>query len=68
VAFITDKEELKPGLILFRRTDVAHDNWYCRVKLPTLASRCDRLPFRPGCATNGPSARSRFQTFPPGSK
>jgi integrase len=34
VAFITDKEELKPGLILFRRTDVAHDNWYCRVKLP----------------------------------
>ena len=34
MAFITDKEELKPGLILFRRTDVAHDNWYCRVKLP----------------------------------
>jgi integrase len=34
VAFITDKEELKPGLIIFRRADVEHDNWYCRVKLP----------------------------------
>ncbi|MDF7776050.1 site-specific integrase [Sphingomonas sp. AOB5] len=33
-AFITDKEELKPGLIIFRRTDVQHRNWYCRVKLP----------------------------------
>lgn len=32
--FITDKEELKPGLILFRRTDVKHHNWYCRVKVP----------------------------------
>jgi integrase len=34
MAFITDKEELKPGLIIFRRADVEHDNWYCRVKLP----------------------------------
>lgn len=34
MAFITDKEELKPGLIIFRRTDVAHRNWYCRIKLP----------------------------------
>eukprot|EP01030_Chromulinospumella_sphaerica_P020896 gene20896-20820_t len=33
MAFVTDKEELKPGLILFRRADVAHRNWYCRVKL-----------------------------------
>ncbi|MDH4745889.1 site-specific integrase [Sphingomonas sp. CBMAI 2297] len=32
--FITDKEELKPGLIIFRRADVQHRNWYCRVKLP----------------------------------
>lgn len=32
--FIVDKEELKPGLILFRRSDVAHRNWYCRVKVP----------------------------------
>jgi hypothetical protein len=29
IAFITDKEELKPGQIIFRRTDVEHDNWYC---------------------------------------
>ena len=28
------KEELKPGLILFRRADVKHRNWYCRVKVP----------------------------------
>jgi integrase len=34
MAFITDKEELKPGLIIFRRSDVQHHNWYCRVKLP----------------------------------
>ncbi len=34
MTFITDKEELSPGLIIFRRTDVAHQNWYCRVKLP----------------------------------
>jgi integrase len=32
--FIIDKEELKPGLILFRRSDVKHRNWYCRVKVP----------------------------------
>jgi Phage integrase family len=38
VAFVTDKEELKPGLIIFRRGDVEHRNWYCRVKLP----RADR--------------------------
>ena len=34
MAFITDKEELKPGVILFRRGDVGHQNWYCRIKLP----------------------------------
>ena len=38
MAFIIDKEELKPGLIIFRRADVAHRNWYCRIKLP----RADR--------------------------
>src|SRR5260221_13404804 len=34
MAFLTDKEELKPGLVIFRRTDVRHRNWYCRVKIP----------------------------------
>jgi integrase len=34
MAFIADKQELKPGLVIFRRTDVHHRNWYCRVKLP----------------------------------
>ena len=34
MAFVTDKEELRPGLIIFRRADVQHHNWYCRVKLP----------------------------------
>ena len=34
MAFVTDKEELKPGLIIFRRADVDHRNWYCRIKLP----------------------------------
>lgn len=32
--FITDKEILKPGLIIFRRGDVDHRYWYCRVKIP----------------------------------
>jgi integrase len=34
VAFIIDKEQLKSGLIIFRRGDVAHRNFYCRIKLP----------------------------------
>src|SRR6266446_6988644 len=32
--FITDVQELKSGLIIFRRTDVQHRNWYCRTKVP----------------------------------
>lgn len=34
MAFLIDTQELKPGLILFRRTDVKHRNWYCRIRLP----------------------------------
>ena len=34
MSFVTYKEELKPGLIIFRRADVQHRNWYCRIKLP----------------------------------
>jgi integrase len=34
MAFITDKEKLKSGLIIFRRGDVTHRNFYCRIKLP----------------------------------
>jgi hypothetical protein len=34
MAFIANKEELKPRSIIFRRSDVQHHNWYCRVKLP----------------------------------
>jgi len=34
MAFIVDKEELKSGLIIFRRGDVGHSNFYCRVRLP----------------------------------
>lgn len=30
-----DVQELKPGLIIFRRGDVDHRNWYCRVKMPS---------------------------------
>ena len=29
-----DAQELKSGLLIFRRADVEHRNWYCRVKLP----------------------------------
>lgn len=31
---MVDAEELKSGLTIFRRADVAHRNWYCRVKMP----------------------------------
>jgi integrase len=31
---VLDPHELKPGLLLFRRSDVKHRNWYCRIKLP----------------------------------
>src|SRR6202165_4187780 len=34
MAFLTDIEELKTGLIIFRRADVQHHNWYCRIKIP----------------------------------
>jgi hypothetical protein len=34
MAFLVDTQELKTGLIIFRRADVKHRNWYCRVKLP----------------------------------
>lgn len=34
MTFITDKEQLKSGLIIFRRGDVVHRNFYCRIKLP----------------------------------
>jgi integrase len=34
VPFLTDVQELKTGLVIFRRADVKHRNWYCRVKVP----------------------------------
>ncbi len=34
MAFIIDKEALKTGLIIFRRGDVEHRNFCCRIKLP----------------------------------
>ena len=34
MSFITDTEELKSGLVIFRRMDVKHRKWYCRIKVP----------------------------------
>ena len=34
MAFMTDVQDLKDGLVIFRRTDVIHRKWYCRIKLP----------------------------------
>lgn len=35
MTFMVDTQELKSGLVIFRRTDVKHANyWYCRMKLP----------------------------------
>lgn len=32
--FMVDVHQLLPGLIIYRRTDVQHKNWYCRIKMP----------------------------------
>lgn len=32
--FLIDVQELKSGLIIFRRADVQHRNWYCRIRVP----------------------------------
>jgi integrase len=34
MAFLIDMKELKSGLVIFRRSDVQHNNWYCRIKMP----------------------------------
>lgn len=34
MAFMLATQELKPGLVIFRRADVKHRRWYCRIKLP----------------------------------
>jgi integrase len=36
MVFMLDKQELKPGLVIFRRKDVNHRNWYCRLKIPNV--------------------------------
>lgn len=33
MSFIIEQQELKPGLILFKRGDVQHQKWYCRMKI-----------------------------------
>lgn len=34
MSFLVDIQQLKSGLIIFRRTDVQHRNWYCRIRVP----------------------------------
>jgi integrase len=34
MTFLTDVQRIKTGLIIFRRKDVKHANWYCRIKIP----------------------------------
>ena len=29
-----NKQELKPGLVIFQRSDVKHKDWHCRMKVP----------------------------------
>lgn len=36
MSFMRDTVELKPGLVIFRRTDVKHVRWYCRQRIPEL--------------------------------
>lgn len=46
MAFLVDVEELKPGLIIFRRGDVRHRNWYCRIKVPDDKTKPDSKRYR----------------------
>ncbi len=46
MAFLVDVEELKPGLIIFRRGDVQHRRWYCRIKVPDDKSQPDSKRYR----------------------
>lgn len=55
--FIIDKEELKPGLILFQRTDVKHRNWYCRVKPAIARTRLDEEAVSPDWRQHEAAAR-----------
>lgn len=34
MTFLIDVQQLKTGLIIFRRKDVQHRKWYCRIKVP----------------------------------
>lgn len=34
MTFMVDIQEVKNGLVIFRRSDVKHRNWYCRIKVP----------------------------------
>ncbi|MGA3003489.1 MAG: site-specific integrase [Acetobacteraceae bacterium] len=34
MSFLIDTQTLKTGLVIFRRADVKHRNWYCRIKVP----------------------------------
>ena len=34
MSYLIDVQELKTGLIIFRRADVKHRKWYCRVRIP----------------------------------
>lgn len=56
MTFLVEKEELKPGLIIFRRGDVAHRGWYCRMKMP----RADRYK-TVSLKTNDISAGTRLR-------
>ncbi len=49
MAFLTDVTKLKDDLILFRRGDVQHSKWYCRMKVPgvdrvALHVNLDKMP------------------------
>jgi len=33
MAFLHDVQHLKSGLVIYRRADVKHENWYCRIRI-----------------------------------
>ncbi|WP_263409595.1 hypothetical protein [Terriglobus tenax] len=58
MAFVTDKAELKPGLVIFRRGDVEHRMWYCRMKIPK-ADRYKTVSLKDNRCGSGAGTRLR---------
>ncbi|MDI1228595.1 MAG: hypothetical protein PSY14_13020 [bacterium] len=64
--FMVDVHQLLPGLIIYRRTDVQHKNWYCRIKMPK-EDRYKRISLKTSIFEEAIGSRRRLISVPMGS-